>query len=217
MASGDLINVNPNILNSTIEFLTAMITPALLISATGSLVLSTSTRLGRVVDRVRQLIAQLEELILLEDKNKIPLYDKKLEATFRLLDKVTTRARILQKAMRAFYRGLGAFVLTSVSIGVIGILGTYWWIPIPIGLIGVFFLFHGSLLMLRETRMATDAINTEMDFTWDLARQVAPEEIADRLTKSGWTEKRRKEKNARESFRTKIQNALAKRRIRKES
>jgi hypothetical protein len=39
--------VNPDALNSTIEFLTAMVTPALLISATGSLVLSTSTRLGR--------------------------------------------------------------------------------------------------------------------------------------------------------------------------
>lgn len=67
MAS-DLINVNPNALNSTIEFLTAMITPALLISATGSLVLSTSTRLGRVVDRVRELEGRLSELIMIEDK-----------------------------------------------------------------------------------------------------------------------------------------------------
>ena len=55
--------VNPDALNSTIEFLTAMVTPALLISATGSLVLSTSTRLGRVVDRVRQLEERLSDLI----------------------------------------------------------------------------------------------------------------------------------------------------------
>ena len=60
MAGGDLINLNPNVLNSTIEFLTAMVTPALLISATGSLVLSTSTRLGRVVDRVRELEKRLQ-------------------------------------------------------------------------------------------------------------------------------------------------------------
>ena len=64
--AGDLISVNPNALNSTIEFLTAMITPALLISATGSLVLSTSTRLGRVVDRVRSLSDRVEELAKLE-------------------------------------------------------------------------------------------------------------------------------------------------------
>ena len=59
--AGDLIN--PDALNSTLEFLTAMVTPALLISATGSLVLSTSTRLGRVVDRVRQLEERLSGLI----------------------------------------------------------------------------------------------------------------------------------------------------------
>ena len=51
-----------------------MITPALLISATGSLVLSTSTRLGRVVDRVRDLERRLSELITVEDKSAIPLY-----------------------------------------------------------------------------------------------------------------------------------------------
>ena len=60
--AGELVNVNPAALNSTIEFLTAMVTPTLLISATGSLVLSTSTRLGRVVDRVRQLEVRLGEL-----------------------------------------------------------------------------------------------------------------------------------------------------------
>ena len=195
-----------------------MITPALLISATGSMVLSTSTRLGRVVDRVRQLTTQLEELITTKDKNEVPMYSKKLEMTFRLLDKVTTRSRILQKAMVAFYRGLGIFVLTSVSIGIVGIVGVYRWVPIPVGLVGIFFLFYGSLLMLREARMATDAINTEMDYTWDLARQVAPDDFANRLTKKGWRgESGQRIKDARNSFRTKIQNALAKRGADKES
>ncbi|MDQ3323463.1 MAG: DUF2721 domain-containing protein [Acidobacteriota bacterium] len=209
--AGEILNMNPNALSSTIEFLTAMITPALLISATGSMVLSTSTRLGRVIDRVRQLTCQLEDLITLDDKNKVPLYDKKLEMTFKLLDKVTSRSRILQKAMVAFYNGLGFFVLTSVSIGIVGILGVYRWFPIPVGLIGILFLFYGSILMLREARMATDAINSEMDYTWDLARQVAPEEIANRLSHRGWTDEERRT-NARISFRAKIQNALAKRR-----
>jgi hypothetical protein len=39
-----------------------MITPAVLISACGSMILSTSSRLGRVVDRVRALSDRLEEL-----------------------------------------------------------------------------------------------------------------------------------------------------------
>jgi hypothetical protein len=183
MFAQDLINVNPTALNSTIEFLTAMITPALLISATGSLVLSTSTRLGRVVDRVRDLEKRLSELIVVEDKTTIPLYEKRLDTIVKLLDKVTTRSRILQRAMSAFYYGLGMFILTSLTIAVAGIFGVYRWLPIPVGIIGIFFLFYGSVLMLRETRMATATINAEMDFTWTLAKTVAPREIISRYTK----------------------------------
>ncbi len=39
-----------------------MITPAVLIYACGAMILSTSTRRGRVVDRVRSLSDRLEEL-----------------------------------------------------------------------------------------------------------------------------------------------------------
>lgn len=182
--AGDLINVNPNALNSTIEFLTAMITPALLISATGSLVLSTSTRLGRVVDRARELEKRLSELIVAEDKSKIPLYEKRLDTVVNLLDKVTTRSRILQRAMGAFYYGLGFFILTSITIAVAGLFNIYRWLPIPIGVVGIMFLFYGSLLMLRETRMATATVNAEMDFTWTLAKTVAPRDIIRRYAKT---------------------------------
>jgi hypothetical protein len=175
----DLINVNPNALSSTIEFLTAMVTPTLLISATGSLVLST-TRLGRVVDRVRELEKRLSELILEEDKSKIPLYEQRLDTIVNLLDKVTSRARILQQAMSCFYYGLGFFILTSVTIALAAFFTQYRWIPIPVGVIGIFFLFIGGILMLKETRMATATINVEMDFTWTLANKVAPKEIIDK-------------------------------------
>jgi hypothetical protein len=182
MAAGDLINVNPNALNSTIEFLTAMITPALLISATGSLVLSTSTRLGRVVDRVRELERRLGELILTDDKAGIPLYGKRLEVIVHLLNRVTSRSRILQRAMSAFYYGLVCFILTSLTIAVAGIFGVYRWLPIPVGVIGISFLFYGSVLMLRETRLATTTIKAEMDFTWSLAKTIAPPELINQYT-----------------------------------
>lgn len=183
----DVVSVSS--LNTIIEFLTAMVTPALLISATGSLVLSTSTRLGRVVDRVRALEERLSVLIYAEDKTALPMYEKRVEVVVDLLDKVTTRSRILQKAMGMFYYGLMFFVLTSVSIAIAGFAAAYtWipfprWIPIPIGVVGIMFLFYGSLLMLRETRMATATVNAEMDFTWELARRVAPKEVASKYKK----------------------------------
>lgn len=181
--AGDLLNVNANALNSTIEFLTAMVTPTLLISATGSLVLSTSTRLGRVIDRVRDLEKRLGEMIYVEDKSDVPLYDKRLEVIVDLLDKTTSRSRILQRAMAAFYYGLGFFILTSVTIAVAGLFNIYRWLPIPIGVIGILFLLYGAILMIRETWMATATINAEMDFTWELARRLSPEGIASKYKK----------------------------------
>jgi hypothetical protein len=186
--------VNPDALNSTIEFLTAMVTPALLISATGSLVLSTSTRLGRIVDRVRQLEERLSDLIYLETKQDVPLYDKRVEVIVDLLDKVTSRSRILQRALATFYYGIGMFTLTSVTIAVAAFFNTYRWVPIPIGIVGIMFLFWGSVLMLRETRMATATVNAEMDFTWQLAREVAPKDVISRYAKRG---KRRGQKTAK--------------------
>lgn len=180
MASGDLVNVNPQALGSTIEFLTAMVTPTLLMSATGSLVLSTSTRLGRVVDRVRDLEQRLSELITMEDHSGMPLYEKRIDTVVNLLDKVTSRARILQRAMGTFYYGLGFFALTSVTIALAAFFNAYRWLPIPIGVVGIMCLFYGTVLMLLETRMATATVNAEMDFTWALANKVAPKEIIDK-------------------------------------
>ena len=197
--AGDLVNVNPNALNSTLEFLIAMATPAFLISAVGSLVLSTSTRLGRVVDRVRSLEDRLSEIIYTENKNEIPLYEKRVEVIVDLLDKVTSRSRILQRALAAFYYGLGFFILTSVVIAVAGLFNIYRWMPIPVGIVGIMFIFYGSLLMLRETRMATATVNAEMDFTWELARKVAPKEVASKYERrgklGGMTLAKRKRKN----------------------
>lgn len=180
--AGDLVNVNPEALNSTLEFLTAMVTPTLLMSATGSLVLSTSTRLGRVIDRVRDLEGRLSDLIVVKDQDSVPLYVKRVDTVVNLLDKVTSRARILQRAMGAFYYGLGFFVLTSVTIAVAAFFNTYRWLPIPVGIVGIMFLFYGSMLMLFETWMATATVNAEMDFTWALANIVAPKEIIDKYT-----------------------------------
>ena len=183
--AGELVNVDPKALTSTIEFLTAMVTPTLLISATGSLVLSTSTRLGRVVDRARQLEIRLGELIYVQDKSEVPLYETRVEVIVELLDKVTSRSRILQRAMAAFYYGLGLFILTSVTIAIAGLFDIYRWLPIPVGVVGILFLLYGAILMIRETWMATATINAEMDFTWKLAREVAPKEVVSKYSEKG--------------------------------
>jgi len=50
------------LLSSALTVLSAMITPAVLILACGSLILTTSQRLTRVIDRVRELSKEIEEV-----------------------------------------------------------------------------------------------------------------------------------------------------------
>lgn len=71
--------------SSAITVLTAMITPAVLISACGSRILSTSSRLGRVVDRVRALSEKLEEISRKDQQTD--LTRERQAAIFEQLDK----------------------------------------------------------------------------------------------------------------------------------
>lgn len=166
-------------LASATTILTAMITPAVLISACGSMILSTSTRLGRVVDRVRTLSERLEEISNRHEPGD--LIKERQAAIYEQLDKLTSRARLLQRCMVTFYLSLGAFVATSVAIGLVAISSSlrYTLVPVVCGLIGALFLFYGSMLLVFEARLALSTIHSEMDFIWRVSQKVAPAEIVE--------------------------------------
>lgn len=165
-------------LSSVLSILTAMITPAVLISACGSLILSTSTRLGRVVDRVRELSDRFERMA--HEENDIAMVQEKRAMIFDQLDRLTSRARILQRSLTSFYLALGIFVATSFAIGLVAILrGRYAWIPVVLGLFGAALLFYGSILQILEARQALAATYREMDFIWAMGKHYAPSELID--------------------------------------
>jgi len=165
-------------MSSAVAVLTAMITPAVLISACGSMILSTSSRLGRVVDRVRALSDKLEELA----QKRAEDTKERQGVIFAQLDKLTSRARILQRSMVAFYLATGMFVATSVAIGVVAVIPSsphYNLVPVIVGLGGACFLFYGSMLLIFEARLALSTIHAEMDFTWRQTTSVAPAEVVE--------------------------------------
>lgn len=164
-------------LSQALAVLTAMITPAVLISACGALILSTSTRLGRVVDRVRILSEKLEELAD-EGHEQLVLVEERRAVIYDQLDKLASRARILQRAMSVFYVALCLFVATSVSIGAVAIIGPRSsLLPVVAGLVGASFLFYGSVILIVEARLALSTIRAEMDFVERLSRHYAPAEL----------------------------------------
>ena len=165
-------------LTSSLAVLTAMITPAVLISASGTMILSTSTRLGRIVDRVRLLSDRLRHL---DDTNESAEFlEEERAMLYDQLDKLTSRSRLLQRALTTFYLAVGVFVATSVAIGVVAFFSAHGaWVPVVMGLAGAMFLFYGSILLVFEARLALSTTHAEMDFIWRITRRVVPKELVE--------------------------------------
>ena len=172
------MNLQMDGLSSSLTVLTAMITPAVLISASGTMILSTSTRLGRVVDRVRSLSDRFQQLA--DSGSTAEFFEEQRAMLYDQLDKLTSRSRLLQRALTTFYLAVGVFVATSVAIGVVAFSGARGaWIPVATGLIGAFFLFYGSMLLVFEARLALSTTHAEMDFIWRTTQRFVPKELVE--------------------------------------
>jgi hypothetical protein len=156
----------------TLGVLTQMLTPAVLISACGALVLSTSMRLGRVMDRVRALSESFEDLV--HSEAHVELREERQVLLFDLLDTATSRARLLGRTLTALYITLGIFVSTSVALGAVSVTGGYGWLPVVMTWVGLACLLYGCMLLVREAHLALSGVHAEMDFLWKLGQRHAP-------------------------------------------
>ncbi len=150
-------------LSSALNVLTAMLAPALLLSATGSFVISTSNRLGRVVDRVRVLSARMETM--LRNENEGVFDQAHHDAIARQMELQSHRATLLMRTLVALYIASGFFVLTSVSIGFLSIFSAKWaTIPVVFGVAGAVMLLVAAIRQIAEARLALDGLHDEIDF-----------------------------------------------------
>jgi hypothetical protein len=148
--------------NLVAEVLGAMITPAVLISAGGTLVLSTSNRLSRVVDRVRVLAADADRLepaggpVSQREAQKHQLIGNQLRDLSR-------RAVLLRSAIAALYVAIALLIMTSLGVGIFTAFGfDYSFIPISLGMFGTCGLLWATTLLVREARLAISSTLEEM-------------------------------------------------------
>ncbi len=142
------------------EILTAMITPAVLISASGTLVLSTSNRLTRVVDRVRTLAREAHTM---EKEPPSEEHERHRGLIARQLTMLTERVRLLRTAMTVLYSAIGLFILTSMTIGVTGAFKLELnSLSVLFALAGTGALLHTSWLLVHEARLAVVSTLDEM-------------------------------------------------------
>jgi hypothetical protein len=145
------------------DILGAMITPAVLISASGTLTLSTSNRLGRIVDRAR---------VLHTEAGQLPPWDETdvdtLEKRALIADQIARQAQrigILQLALQTLYTAIGLLIASSLSIGLSAVAkGWFSWVPVLFGLCGALALFLGAVLLIREARLAVRSTLSELEF-----------------------------------------------------
>ena len=145
-------------LNNPLSVLSAMITPAVLISACGTLIVSTSMRLARIVDRVRSLIGAWE----LDAPDRAERDEQILRHR--------QRAHLVLRACRLLYGAVASFVGTSLSLAMDAFLGfRLGVVPTLLAVFGVLFLLGASFAMWREVSLAVVSFDAELD--QELARR----------------------------------------------
>jgi len=132
--------------------LTSMLAPALLMAATGSLLVSANARLARVVDRLRALIIAWEEAAPDRDYRDLQIRRHR------------QRAYLVLRACQLLYGALGAFVGTSLALAIDAFLGFRLGVaPTVLAVVGVSFLLFASLALGSEVSLSVRSFDDELD------------------------------------------------------
>ncbi len=141
-----------------------MITPAVLISGVASLLLSTSNRLGRSTDRVRNVTARFKVLVTAQGQQE-PLARQEKRLIIAQLPQLSRRTRYLQRAMQSLYLSVAFLVLDSVWLGISTIVGVNsGMLPVGLAVLGAASLAYATLLLSFEARLSAMTTREEMRF-----------------------------------------------------
>jgi hypothetical protein len=151
-------------------------------------VLSTSNRLTRVVERVRALARDAEQL-------HRPIEPSASDAGFaqakRLLiaNQLTALARrvlLLRSALAALYTAIGFLVATSIAVGALTTFGAgSSWPVIALAMTGACALLWGSVLLVREGRLAIGSTLEEMQYVRQVVAHVPVADLAAKADHKG--------------------------------
>jgi hypothetical protein len=98
------------------ETLSAMITPAIFLTANASLIISTSNRMSRVVDRIRVLNDLADKLDL--GKTDLDYTAERLEHVHDQFRRLERRGNRIRLALLALYVAFASFVGTSLALAI---------------------------------------------------------------------------------------------------
>jgi hypothetical protein len=143
--------------------LTAMITPALFMTATGSLIISTSNRMSRIVDRIRQLNELADDLS--RGISDLDFPDRRVEHIGDQLGRLVWRSDRIRLALTLLYLAMAMFVGTSLTMAIDALIGNYLTaLPTSLAILGVLLLLLASIQLTREAHAALRGNRVEIGF-----------------------------------------------------
>jgi hypothetical protein len=143
----------------------AMIAPALFLTATGSLLISTSNRIGRIVDRIRALVTlcesgELEELDFPEHRRKHAIDE---------LNHLHARSKRVAMAVTMLYLSFSFFAATSMMIAINSMTGRYLEaLPVLCAVAGVGLLLVACVNLVVEARGSLRGNDRDVKFFYEL-------------------------------------------------
>ncbi len=147
--------------------LSAMITPAIFLTANGSLIISTSNRMSRVVDRIRVLNDLGDRLC--RGGTDLDFVPQRLEHVQDQLSRLVWRSDRIRYALTALYLGFGAFAGTSLALAIDVWTGNRLIaLPTLLAVLGVGFMLFACVNMVREAFEALRSNRLEIRFHRDL-------------------------------------------------
>ena len=157
----DILSDANQIQNNPFVILTFIVAPAILTNASALMVLSTSNRFARAIDRGRELSRQVEEV---SEKDDVSLLDR-LKHELLITEK---RAILLLSSLRSFYFSLGGFAFAAfvslVGAGLVNINSNEIDRILALIAVGAVFvavggLVTGSLLLFYETKITVGILH----------------------------------------------------------
>ena len=152
---------------TTYVALTAMITPAIFMTANASLIISTSNRVSRVVDRIRILNDLADKLD--RGLTDLDLPAQRLEHIHDQMHRLERRSDRLRFALTALYLAFTTFVGTSLTLAIDAMLQN-WLVALPtlLAVIGVGLLLFASVNLVLEALEALRSNRLETGFHREL-------------------------------------------------
>jgi hypothetical protein len=145
------------ILEADLSMVSAMITPAILILAAGSLVSSTLVRLGRVVDQTRVLLGQSERFRSEGNVEHAAVIE-------RWLDRQLRRAALVRNALWGYYIAIALFLLSSIVLAFNTALhGRFDWLGALIVVLGGIVLMLATSALVVEVGVSAGSLKEEVE------------------------------------------------------